>query len=421
MTMFHVDTRDGYDYTYEMQAFNLDLIRENAADRIRQSIQEAEIILESLLDIAMEAEAGDVAKAPVGIAKTSYKATNSVKNGVNKVGRGVKKAGAKAKDLVAKFVEFFKNLYKRFIDNIQTLFQNNNKWLEERQDEFKEFDYSNMSTEMVPYWDGKVDTSSLKVVNAGLGSVAIRKILGDSKMLEDLNTLSKFQETHMKQYLDRDGDLKEGLKNYFRVSLPSGKDRVKLEGNNLRTLVLNTFIPNILNYSKYVDAAETELAKVNRELGVIAAEIDKRGLEVKESALFGRDIMDTEIAVHESLLAVFEAEGDNKTNSNNVKDSSTGDRTKVEITKDNRSDQQKQGNAENDRFTDRVSKENDNMLQLLRNVSTTEQLVVTSYLTVMEERYTAYMNALKAIWKASNTRGGRNKPKEEKEKKDDKK
>lgn len=413
MGIIHIPTNEAYDYSYDMSVFNLEFTRESASERLRQSVYEAEILLEALLDVTLEA--GDVAKAPATVAKTSYRATNAVKNGISKVGSGAKKVATKAKDIVNKVIEFFKNLYQRFMDNMQTLFQNNSKWLEERKDEFANFNYENLSTEMVPYWDGKVDTSSLKVVNSGLGSVAIRKILGNSKVLEDINKLSNFQSTHMKQYLDGDGDLKEGLKNYFRVSLPSGKDRVRLEGNQLRSLVLNTFIPNVLNYDKYVSAARAELDKVNRELSVIATEIDKRGLQVQESALFGRDIMATEIAVHESLLAVFEADTTNNNQNNNVKDSSTSDRTKVEINKDKRDVNQVQNDEETQRVADRASKANDNMIQLMRNVATTEQLVVTSYITVMEERYTVYMNALKAIWKAANTRGGRNKSNNESE------
>lgn len=412
MGVFTVNTTDGYDYNYDLAAFRLQEVRENSQERIRESIQEAEILLEAYMDITMEAGVvGTAAKAPAAIAKTANKTVNGISNGAKAVGNTAKKAGTKVKDIINRIIEFFKNLYKRFVDNMQTWFQNSGKWLEARKEDFSKFDYTEMSTEMVPYWEGKLDTSFKVSTNKIMDS--LRFVFASASSVDDFLQIENYQQKYLKEYFDRSNDLKEGLKNYYRVNVAAGKDRVAIKGQTLRNLVNSTFIPTILNYQKYVNDADTQLKNINNKLNATAADLDRRDITT-ESALFQDSFENTDFYMHEELKAVLEAETAvaNKTTKRedpNAKDSASNDNTKVELNRDKRSAAQKADDDDNSNFKTNVQGKNNNQVRALNNILSSQQLMVTSYLTVMEERYTVYMNALKAIWQASNTVGGRNK------------
>lgn len=407
MGVFKVNTSDGYDYGYDLAAFNLQEVRENAQERIRESIQEAEVLLEAYMDITMEAGVVKTAtKAPAAVARTANKAANGISNSAKAVGDTAKKAGTKVKDIIKRIIEFFKNLYKRFVDNMQTWFQNSGKWLEARKDDFAKFDYTDMSTEMVPYWEGKMDTSFKVSTNKIMDS--LRFVFASASSVDDFLQLENYQQKYLKEYFDRSNDLKEGLKNYYRVNVAAGKDRVSIKGQTLRNLVNSTFIPTILNYQKYVDSADTQLKNITNKLNATAADLDRRDITT-ESALFQASFESTDFYMHEDLKAVLEAETNTKKENPNDKDSAGNDNTKVEINKDKRSADQKANDDDNANFKSNVQGKNNNQVRALNNILSSQQLMVTSYLTVMEERYTTYMNALKAIWQSSNTVGGRNK------------
>lgn len=409
-----IDPAYGTDYVYESSTFALENRRMWNDIQLSQTLQESEIILEYLSEIGeivTEADAGRVAKTAGQAAATpAYVAGAVTKTGAGitgagyKAGAAIKKGAVNAKDKIKNFfkriIDFLKNMTARFKDNLQGLFQNGGKWVEQRKEEFAKIKYDDLSTDIVPYWTGP-EVGAVDFVTRDLKK-GLPGLTGSFKS-KDLQT---FQSNYLKNFHDKDGDLKEGLMNFYRVRNVNGKDRVSVSGSTLKNLVSTKLIPYITNYQNIIRDVENQTTKVQRELDAITRRINDRDIAT-ESFLFGVSFEHTEIGLYEDLLhGVMEA-GNEK-----PKDSAGGSNTNVTVTKDKRTNDQKANDNEQEKFSSRLDESTDNQLKVYYNYATTQQLILTTYLTVMEERYIAYMNVLKAVWKAGNTVGARNQEKE---------
>lgn len=343
--------------------------------------------------------AGTAAKAGGGVVGATYKAGQAV-------GKGVKNGANKIKELFKKLINFIKNMGSRFKDNLQNIYQNGGKWVEQRKDQFNDIDYKDMSTEAVPYWTGKA-LGQIQMVNTDL-----KKGLPTGPALSNFKTIEDFQSNILKRYHDSSGSLKDGLLNFYRVNNVNGKDRVTIGGNQLRSLVLGTAIPFISNYDKIINDVNAQISKVERELIAIDRTLSSRNITM-ESFLFESNFKDTEFALHQGLLDEIVLE--NTTNDNSTSKDSTGKgNTSVSMVKDKRTPQQREEDNREGEFANDIDAAGSRVVKKYYYYATTQQLVLTTYLTVLEERYITYLNILKAVWKSGNTVGGRNAPQEEK-------
>lgn len=400
----------GTDYVYESSTFALENRRLWNEIQLSQTLQESNIILEYLSDIGeivteanIAKTAGQAAATPAYVAGAVTKTGKGVVGAGYKAGATIKKgtvtAAQKIKNLFKRIIEFIKNMSARFKDNLQSLFQNGGKWVADRKDQFAQINYEELSTEIVPYWNGP-EMGAIDFVTRDLKK-GLPGMTGAFKSKD----LSTFQKDYLKNFHDKDGDLKEGLKNFYRVRNVNGKDRVKVQGNTLKNLVTSKFVPYITNYNNTIRDVDGQITKVQRELDAITRRVNDRNIAT-ESFLFGASFESTEIALYSDLLqGVMEATEDEK---GTTKDSAGGDNTSATITKDKRTTQQKANEKGEEQFSSNLDNSSDNQIKTYYNFATTQQLIVTTYLTILEERYIAYMNVLKAVWKAGNTVGGRN-------------
>lgn len=402
MMVFDIYPEVDIDFVYENALDELQNTRVDAEERMMQVVQEADMLLTAILELDMVGEAsvaGTTAKAAGVAVGAGAVASKGVQKAASTTGGAIKKAGTKAKELVQRVIQFIKNLFARLVDTMQTWFQNSGKWLEARKGAFEKFKYDDLSIDMVPYWKGTVSNPIQQTSRTLLQ--AIGDVFKKGGVDKADQTFDGFVERRIKHLKDTDGDLAEGMKNFYRVGNAKGENRVNLAGNNLKSKVTGDFIPTILNYNSYIKEAENVQRTLDNRTSALAVELDKRGITT-ESALFDLPFEDTLFATFEQFDVLLEAEAG----------SSSSDRTKVNLGRDVRNDEQKASDAkdkEDGGFVDRMQKESDGGVKVLNNILRAEKLMMSCYLTVMQERYSAYMNALKAIWSAANNEGGRNK------------
>lgn len=510
MIDLYVEPRDYTDYVYEAALFDLENSRFLSHFTATQIAQEAALMLEyfeSIGEVVTEGVKDTVSKvkakvssgadkaglAPVKVVGTAaYVGAKSGAGAVN----AAKSGGQKIKNFFIKIIDFIKGLGARFKDNIQTLFQNGGKWVEQRAKDFENINYSKLSTEVIEYWKGP------KLNAIDFVSQDVRKGLNDSST--EHTKIEDYHKAHMEKYHDTNDDLKEGLLNFFRVNTANGSNRVKVEGNGLKYVVVTHAIPYIKNYEKLVTEVQRQTSKVERDLSSIQRGVDDKKVAL-ESFLYGAPFEMTEMAHYPGMLEVVtEARKKNKkrkqqqrqyqqaqaqaqaesTSSNNrtetdriddqqrqqqersdaeverkkreeeakakeaeerkrkeeeeakkkeeaeeaerkaaeadeAKDSSASSSTQVTVKKNDKSADERKEDAASEKFDKEVEEFDEAKLKKYFYYASTQQLVLTSYMTVIEERYVAYMNILKAVWNAGNTVGGRNKDTQE-EKKDKK-
>lgn len=305
------------------------------------------------------------------------------------------------KNIITKMLDFVKNIFGRFKDFIQTAFQNNEKWLSEREKDFSSMNYKGLGIAMVPYWLGKIDTMSneiAKVVIRSTDRALYAAVSGNP------DEASKFASEDgmgnvLQKYEGKSG-LTDGIKNLLRVNNKDGVDEVQLHEDELKGKIVSEFIPFVKNFNKYIENVNKDIRDCESYSNKIVSEINRRG--VKESFIEGIPLSNTDLVFTESYHTVMEAEEvakeEKKDDNPSVKDSTTGS-TKVKmLAKESESDRQDK---------EQIKGFNDLELKVMRQYTKMMQLLLASTMTVYEERYTAYFNAIKAVYKEANTRHGR--------------
>lgn len=425
-----IDNNPSIDYISETAAFNLELCRMSTSEQLNQIILEASLILDHVMDLDYVSEApsaGKVVTAPARAGASvvkggagAVKATTTTVAGAatvsNKAVKSTIESGkglvTRVKNFFKKIISFIQNMFARFKDNMQTIFQNSGKWLLDREEDFKKINYRDLSTDLVPYWSGKemgaVMMTTKDLRNSGIGlDGSLRKSYNEG----GLEKLENFQAAYMKNYI-YDGSLRDGLLNFYRVGNVKGADRVVMKGDQIKDRIVGTIIPYIKNYEKNLASALKEFNYVNSTLTRIMNNLNERDIVAESfSDLFKTDFRDTEFALHDGLLSrVMENSNVSKVN-DKVKDSADRDRTRAGVkqptTRDNRTSSEKESEASANKLDDSMKSSSDSKVKLMYNYASTQQLAMACFITSMDERYTAYVNMLKAIWKAGNTVGDR--------------
>lgn len=346
---------------------------------------------------------------------------------------GVKKAYTGITSTLKRIIDFVKNIAMRFIDKIQTVFGNNEEWLKNREKDFNSMNYAGLQIEMVPYWVGYTK-------NVGFDS-AFNKLIRDINRVSnandtEMNDLGKykdvdeFNKAYMSAFYDADVDIRDGILNYLRVGNRRGADTVTLEGNELKSKVTGIFIPFLKSYSKVVAECKERQRKLEGSLNLIIKETNTRSLN--ESFLYETTWNNTPLGTIVIEADVVDAEKNSGTvnpsnskatqnrvntdeniksdpNNPNAKDSANKGNTSVKVNSNGMTQQQRDA-------SENLSNLSNLKISILNSFAKSMQLMMACSLTVAEERSVAYMNAVKAVYNAANTRHGRkgNKtPKEE--------
>lgn len=359
----------------EIQRINEEMTLEHHLLMVSQANLVLESIMEGKIKDTLVMEAGEVAK--------------TVKNGTSKVHSSLKR-----------LIEFIKNIFGRFKEFITSAFQSNEKWMIDREKDFDTMNYSGLGISMVPYWEGKNQDSTYTQIYNRIKSFSDRASSNNDFAQKFITDEGKLET--LEPYLDGDNDATNGIKNILRVGNKNGLDAVELRENDLKSKITSEFIPYVKNHAKLVANIERRVKDLERLMDNMESELRKRN--VSESFIEGINLSSTDLMFCENFQVILEAENADNNNSEqkkedaNKKDSTTGN-TKVEVL-DRKSKQEQEQDEQ-------IKNESTIELRIATQTGKLVQLALSCYMTVSEERYSAYFNAIKAVYKEANTRHGR--------------
>ena len=308
-------------------------------------------------------------------------------------GSTVKKTGESLWDKIKKF---FAGIFGVFKSTSEKLFANNKEWLDTNYNKFDKIDYTNIKIEMLPFWwDPSLDKCKgiVSQIEQKLKNVATSK--NNTKQYKDIKDL---KEKLLKEYVDENGDLTNGLKNIYRVGNARGPLKtVNVEGNQLREQALH-MRDYCFNYGKDVSTyisnlmrnAEKEIQVIEKMMTTAPTQPTKESFCLVENALY----KDTELAYCDNFIVLEADENAQNTNKEGVKekDGSTTNPTEVKVVNKENKNQQKEDNMKQ-----QYNGQGYNELAFAKSVVQVYQLSITALMTVLEERFSAYIKALHHI------------------------
>jgi len=289
-----------------------------------------------------------------------------------------------------KIKAFFKRIFGVFSTKTKTLFDSNKKWMDENFNKLDKINYDKLKIVMLPFWSMTIN--DIKGVLNTIQGIADNE-LNNPKRLEKYKDVDEMKNTLFKEYFNEDNDLTLGLKNKFRSNNPKGPIKTQeLSGGELKNKVAE-FKDYCYNYGKditpmiqaLINKAEQSLNRIERVLK------ESINFCLVESAFYSQ----TELFYCSNFEAVFEADETNKDDKKKDEKKPGDASTKpTEVSVVNTDDKSKVDEHEENKKYSNVS---NSQLTMYKNIAQIIQLAITSAMTVLEERFSAYLNALKKI------------------------
>jgi len=296
----------------------------------------------------------------------------------------------------AKLAEFFKRIFGIFSEKTKSMFESNKAWMDANFNKFDKIDYSKLKIQMIPFWNMPINRLKTDLYTI---QKQTDKIMSNKQTLEKYKNLDEIKKDIYSEYLDANDDLTNGLKNYYRGGNAKGVEAIALEGDKLKTQVIE-FKNYCFNYGKDIepmvkalmDASEKEFQRVEKVLKT--RPVSENFCLVENTFYSSTDIAQLDSFI---LLEADQPKQPEKTTDEPKKLADTTKKTNhTEVTIVNKSDAEQ-------KKTDEVNQKYDGLstieLIFLKNNMQIKQLVISALMTVLEERFKAYMNALKAIIK----------------------
>lgn len=299
---------------------------------------------------------------------------------------------AKTESLWERIKSFFQRLINVFKGKAKSLFESNKEWMDNNFNKLDKINYADLKISALPYWEMPME--KMRDVASAV-ETKIRSAATNPKSKETYSDMNKLKSELLSNYLDENGDLTIGLKNTYRCGQPKGPIKpVALEGPNLERLV-KEFKNYCYNYGKDIEPfiqglmnkAEKEIKTIEGMIKNIAA---KESFCLVENSLYS----ETELKYCDNFI-VLEAEApakeEPKKEEPKVLDASKQP-TKVEVVNKGDANQK-----ETDDIKQTYSKLNSDQLSFAKNAMQIYQLSISALMTVLEEKFSAYLNALKGI------------------------
>ena len=281
-----------------------------------------------------------------------------------------------------KISEFFKRLFGIFSEKTKAVFDSNKQWMNDNFNKLDKIDYTKLKIQMIPFWN--MTLNRLKTDSANIQKT-MEKIMSNKNSLEKYRDLNTIKKDIYGEYLDNNGDLTNGLKNYYRTgNAKESNTTIALEGATLKDKI-NEFKTYCFNYNKDIvpfvkalmDSSQKEIQQIEK---VIRSRPISENFCLVENALY----VNTDIAQISGFI-LLEADqqkpDDTKTKPTDVKLVNKAD------------DTQNKDDEANTKYNGMST----NTLIFLKNNMQISQLSVSALMTVLEERFRAYMNALRVI------------------------
>jgi hypothetical protein len=309
------------------------------------------------------------------------------------------KMGEKMKAIFQKVIDFLKKIFGLFTKKVKEIVDRDKQWLSQNKQALSQADYDGLEISMTPYW-----TQSMNESQSVLNTLTDLDVNSSRlKTWTDVNkSTEEYRKKHMSKFIDENGELASGLKNVFRVGKSQGPIKpVVIAENALKTQINNEFHKYCVGYqSNVVRIAQQKTNDIERRLKTIIQEIERRDRQsVAESYVMVEDATyaETEVALCENFSVLMEAE----------QPASGSDKDKQSPSKVTLTDEKKEEAKKNGESTSNADK-GDAQLRFEKMLAGNAQMAVSAFLTVSEEKYSAYMNAMRQVVSAR-------KPKKEKD------
>lgn len=275
------------------------------------------------------------------------------------------------KSFLQRLQEFFKSILEAFTNKVTRLTGRDLKWLHENEKKLKSMDCKGFSIEVIPYWKGPdIEAETKRLLDnlyKDLGKLKGKTNVKVSELLFD-------SPDFIKKRIDP-------LKNRLRAGTITEPKPVTISDSTLKSLVPK-FIDYCMNYqSNVVPFVKNQIKNIDREIKTVEREIKA----VKESTILVEGavlIKDTELRYCVGFSQLLEAE--------------TTSPTKVTVTKPEKKE---------DNDNTETSKEEPNVyegksketLTYVNKALTLIKRILTTAMTVLEEKYTVYMKILRSL------------------------
>lgn len=308
-------------------------------------------------------------------------------------------AKAKVKDFFQAIIDFINKIVTTFIANVKKLFGNQKQWMADNFPKLQDLNYVGLEVSMVPLWlvDVNKMQSTARQILQKVSSVSMDKNAADKN-----KTMDDVKKNIFNDYLDENGDLAGGLKNFYRVGKSQGPLKaVVLKDNDLGQKINSIFKTYCNNYqSQMVSFINQISTQTKNQLNMINNSLKRAQLKESYSLLEETDFANTELAYCKDF-ALLEADttqnntqnnnqqtqqGNTNTNNNANKSASA---TKVETTD--------LGNKSNSEQQTQYDSQSSAQLILAKNIASVAQLSVTALMTVSEEKFNAYLAAIRQV------------------------
>lgn len=286
---------------------------------------------------------------------------------------------------LTKIVQAFHSIMQLFMNNSKKLRKKYNAWVKEASKHIESVDYSKLQVNVDPAYIKAGSTLNnisnmtaiKRLINRGMYTEANRKrILSNGT---DYTNMETFLKTDIfKDLLNNSGSLPEGAKSFFRFGSPNVTEQSPkvYTGEELKSVV-----KTCANYCIGYDKLTNELNRVKTLCVNTIKAVSDRNQAVSEAYIYLEEsfIKDTELVL---LYPMLEAETEGDSHKSQKPDIQTGST-----------------NKEDDRDTtnmrSNVASSSKEELKFIKFSAQALQMILTSALTVAEERYVSYIKILR--------------------------
>ena len=169
--------------------------------------------------------------------------TQKTSNGTTDINTPTKKTlSEKLKELIDKILNFFSELFNRFMGNVTKIVEINQKWLADNKNKLLNMNCNNIKVDILPYWNSNDIQSYINALSNLIDDGA--KAVNTSPVTKD----AVYAMLETKRLKDKNMEFKESLRKRFTVGSNEFNKKVTITGDELKNLCVNTFIPFIENF-----------------------------------------------------------------------------------------------------------------------------------------------------------------------------
>lgn len=319
-------------------------------DSLNYMCEESSYIVECLENMRIITEADE---------ENGKSVKETIKDGAKKVGTAAKNVGNKVFKALKEFLAKIKNMFKMKLNKLR---ERDLKWLQENKKAILNVKTDNIEVNVYDDYNKTYDDMISRCDRY------INMLTGIKT--SDPSVSSKLEQKE-KQYSDKDGNLKQGLINFYRTGDPKKVSKViSLRGSQIKNS-LNDMYDYCIAFLNCNSKVMKELSDLEKKVNDFEKEMERRNITENFCLVENDYIYNTDLALCENFHLLLE-------NENNAKEP-------------------KVGVQQRDTAREEMSKISDNGVSGANKILRDQQLGLTSFLTVSEKKYFELIKILRAL------------------------